>query len=108
LLAGKSLFEFSDEQALIDNIFDSDPESPSQRAGVAIPRQLESLVLRCLDKDPNKRPQSTAEVLDELEAMPAMEPWCQEDAKEWWHAFFATSEDDTDSQPFGSHDGGTL
>jgi hypothetical protein len=50
---------------------------------VAIPAELEALVLACLEKDPARRPESAAELLRRLEAC-AIEPWDSDDAEAWW------------------------
>jgi serine/threonine-protein kinase len=42
------------------------PEPPSQRLGRALPADLEDLVLACLAKTPEQRPQSAEELLDAL------------------------------------------
>lgn len=44
------------------------PEPPSKRLGKPVPASLEAIVLKCLAKDPAKRPQSAAEIIDALDA----------------------------------------
>ncbi len=39
------------------------PVPPSQRTELPIPRELDELVLACLEKDPAKRPQNAEELL---------------------------------------------
>mgnify|MGYP006139588281 CR=1 FL=1 len=38
------------------------PVPPSKRAGITIPPRLEEIILQCLDKNPNKRPQTAREL----------------------------------------------
>jgi serine/threonine-protein kinase len=52
-------------------------------ARVAVPPELELLVLACLHKDPARRPQSTAELRQRLEACP-VEAWDSQRALAWW------------------------
>jgi hypothetical protein len=60
------------------------PVPPSQRTELTIPRQLDELVLACLEKDPNKRPQN-AEVLFELACgCRDSSTWDQHAARAWW------------------------
>ena len=52
--------------------------------GVAVPAELEAVVLACLAKDPDGRPQSAAELRRRIEAC-AVEPWDSAQARNWWH-----------------------
>jgi serine/threonine protein kinase len=47
------------------------PVPPSQRLGRALPRELEDVLLRCLAKAPENRPQSAAELQRALQRMAA-------------------------------------
>jgi hypothetical protein len=62
------------------------PEPPSQRVGRPIPGELEALVLACLAKDPDGRPQSADELADRLDELPQAERWTPERARAWWDA----------------------
>lgn len=59
------------------------PARPSDRLGRRVPRPLEEVLLRCLEKDPSRRPASAAELAATLGAAPLGE-WVQEDARRWW------------------------
>ncbi len=59
------------------------PESPSARAGRALPAELERLVMACLAKDPTQRPGSAEQLGDELRQC-GTEAWSQADARDWW------------------------
>ena len=76
-----------------DNVIDvcrghlyEEPTPPSQRPELEIPHELEALILRCLEKDPGRRPASATALLETLEtiedALPA--PWTQQEARSWW------------------------
>jgi eukaryotic-like serine/threonine-protein kinase len=58
------------------------PESLLAR-GVDVPAALDALVLACLDKNPERRPQTTAELRRRLESCNAP-AWTAEDARAWW------------------------
>jgi serine/threonine-protein kinase len=59
------------------------PVPPSERGGVPLPAALEQLVLALLNKRPEDRPGSAAEVDRALAAID-LEPWGEEQAAEWW------------------------
>ena len=59
------------------------PEAPSSRSGRALPPTLERLVLDCLEKKPDQRPQSAREFLARL-AHAGAEPWDARQAESWW------------------------
>jgi hypothetical protein len=60
------------------------PEPPSARVKTPIPASLEQLVLKCLEKDPAKRPQSAAELVEALDAATDIPPWTAADARAAW------------------------
>lgn len=60
------------------------PPLPSERAGAPVPFDLEALVMACLEKKPEKRPGSAAEVLDKLDACTRVKPWSRAEARRWW------------------------
>jgi len=59
------------------------PEPPSARAGRELPAALEQLVLDCLEKKPERRPQSAREFLERLSRARA-EAWDAWQAEAWW------------------------
>jgi serine/threonine-protein kinase len=61
------------------------PVPPSLRAGREVPASLEALILRCLAKSPQDRPQTAEELLEELSAT-GVARWPLEEAREWWTA----------------------
>lgn len=83
LLTGKACFESASVVHVIARHLNEAPVPPSQRAGLSIPPALEQLVLSCLAKRPEQRPQSAAELSRGLAAID-VEPWDEEQAAEWW------------------------
>ncbi len=64
-LAGRPPFEASSMPELLYLVLEHAPLAPSQLAP-DVPRRLEAIALRCLAKDPAKRPGSAGEVADEI------------------------------------------
>jgi serine/threonine protein kinase len=59
------------------------PESPSSRRGEPLPRNLERLVLDCLEKKPDLRPQSAREFQERLSRV-EVDAWGARQAETWW------------------------
>jgi eukaryotic-like serine/threonine-protein kinase len=83
LLTGKSCFESASVMHVIARHLNEAPLPPSQRARNPVPPALEQLVLACLAKRPEQRPQSAAELSRALGAIDLV-PWDEEQAAEWW------------------------
>jgi serine/threonine-protein kinase len=86
LLSGKMLFERETALSMVLAHTQTAPDRLSKRANQPIPLPLENLVLRCLEKDPARRPQSAKEVYDLLGACDARTEWTAEDAAQWWRS----------------------
>src|SRR5688572_5791748 len=83
LVTGKLVFEAENAfQVIVKHIRDQ-PVPPSLRAGVAVPQPLEDIILSCLAKKPDDRPQS-AEALSRALAATGIAPWTDEQAERWW------------------------
>jgi serine/threonine-protein kinase len=85
LLTGQLVFEGGNSmQQLLRHAHDL-PVPPSQRSELAIPASLDQVVLACLAKHPDQRPQSAGEVGRRLlDAIPEGERWTDERAEHWW------------------------
>lgn len=84
LLTGHHVFEGGTAMAVVFEHLRAEPEPPSRRTELEIPADVERLVLRCLEKDPDRRPGSAAELDSELAACTAAAEWGPERAKAWW------------------------
>jgi serine/threonine protein kinase len=62
------------------------PEPPSVRLGRPVSPELESLILACLAKAPEERPQSAEGLAERLEACNISGKWTQKMAAEWWNS----------------------
>ncbi len=86
LLTGQLVFEADTALAMVLAHVQTPPVAPSLRTEIHIPAPLESIVLRCLEKDPARRPQTARELYDLLGSCDQVEPWTRDDAERWWHA----------------------
>jgi serine/threonine-protein kinase len=75
LLTGKLVFEGATAmQVALAHAVEA-PIPPSQRIGRPIPRDLERIILQCLEKEPERRPRSALELLEMLKGIDyAVEP----------------------------------
>ena len=83
LLTGQQVFTGDTLVTVIAQHLQAVPVPPSQRTAVPIPLALEQLVLACLAKRPEDRPQLArhlAQLLDSIDGM----TWGQNEAVHWW------------------------
>jgi len=84
LLSGKLVFEANSPLQMVMAHLQTPAEPPSTRTEVAIPPDLERVVMSCLSKDPGDRPQ-TAEALSKLLAECSLgAPWSETKGAAWW------------------------
>jgi serine/threonine protein kinase len=83
LLTGQLVFEGEKVFQIIANHLQTSPIPPSQRTDRPVPRELERLILKCLAKSPNDRPQSARDLLQALDLIPT-DRWGEEEAIKWW------------------------
>lgn len=84
LLTGKRVFEASTRHDMLVMHAHQKPLTPSKRLGTPIHEGLEAVLMTCLDKNPNRRPQTARELKERLEALTFNHPWSQERAELWW------------------------
>jgi eukaryotic-like serine/threonine-protein kinase len=85
LLTGQLVFEGNEMQMAVAHV-GTPPKRPSQRTGHAIPADLEALVMDCLEKDRDRRPQSAIELTRRLDALSFGGSWDRDTAAAWWRA----------------------
>jgi hypothetical protein len=85
LLTGRPVFEANSIVELCAAHISESPLPPSKRGIEGIPPELERLILACLAKRPEARPQS-AEQLASAIATSGVATWTREDAESWWRA----------------------
>ena len=84
LLAGADVFQGKSVVEVLSQHLHSAPEPLSAR-GIKLPQALESVILACLSKDPERRPQTAAALRSSIEAC-RIEPWGSESAHAWWRS----------------------
>jgi len=84
LLSGTLVFDRPGAMAMAMAHLAEDPEPPSLRSELPIPASLEQIVLACLAKNPNDRPQSAADLNAMLDACRDVPRWTHADADLWW------------------------
>ncbi len=85
LLSGELVFEAASSLDMLVRQAKDEPVPPSRRSELPIPEDLERVIMRCLEKDPARRPADARELSRLLEACRMPEEWGQEQAAEWWH-----------------------
>jgi len=83
LVTGRNVFEGSGAVEICAKHISDAPVPLSERAGFSIPADFESVVLRCLEKDPGSRPSDAFVLIEELEACADAQGWTQADARAW-------------------------
>lgn len=82
----------------------SEPEPPSLRRGRRLDPALESLILSCLKKRREDRPQSALEFLERLEECQQFGAWKSSDARAWWSSRGAALSERRSTSPRSSGD----
>ena len=84
LLTGQLVFDGPNAMAVALAHVQREPVPPSQRTELAIPACLEEIIMRCLSKDPEKRPANARELARQLMSCKELTPWTAADAERWW------------------------
>jgi eukaryotic-like serine/threonine-protein kinase len=86
LLTGQGVFDGETAAEICQKRLEEEPRPPSCRIGRPICPHLETLILRCLERDRKDRPQSAHELMTLLAASPRIEDWNVEQRAAWWVA----------------------
>ena len=84
LVTGQPVFEGTNPMQIVMAHIQKTPVPPSRRTAIQIPETLEQVILDCLRKDPNERPQTMQELAVRLGGVPLEDPWTEERARQWW------------------------
>ncbi len=84
MLTGRPPFE-SDNPVKIMIAHASQEVVPPRKRNAAIPPELEEIVLRCLEKDPDHRYQDVASLQRALHELVLDDPWSSDRAHDWWN-----------------------
>ena len=85
LLTGEDVFTGDTTLKMITQHLQAVPVPPSARTELPIPAALEQLVLACIAKKPEDRPQTARQLAQSLDAIVGM-TWSEEEARHWWSA----------------------
>ncbi len=83
MITGQTVFEGSVMRTMMAHLQET-PVPPSRRTELDVPPAFDALILRCLEKDPDKRPQTADELASLLGECETAAPWTKEKARAWW------------------------
>jgi serine/threonine-protein kinase len=84
LLTGQLVFEADTPMKMMLQHVQAEPVPPSRRTELRIPRDLDEIVMACLQKDPDKRPQDAQQLFALACGCTSCETWTQDLARHWW------------------------
>jgi serine/threonine-protein kinase len=84
LLTGQQVFTAENAMKLLLAHAHAAPAPPSSRTELSIPADLDALVLTCLAKNRDDRPQSARDLLERLDRIALPRQWTDARAREWW------------------------
>jgi hypothetical protein len=84
LLTGRDVFEGKTAEEICRKQIKEMPERPSKRLDRSVSKDFEDLVLLCLEKDPDRRPNDIPALVKKLRACKDAEDWTEEKRKTWW------------------------
>jgi serine/threonine-protein kinase len=84
LLTGITVFDKPNSMAMAVAHLNEQPTPPSRRSELAIPPSLERVVMACLEKKCEDRPQSVAQLRAMLHGCTDGASWTETDANRWW------------------------
>ena len=84
LLTGQLPFEAETPMKMFVQHLQAVPVPPSERTEVPVPREIDALVLACLEKDPSRRPQNIEAVVEMIDRYRPRDAWNNAAAKAWW------------------------
>lgn len=84
LLTGQPPFAGSSSVDLIVDHVKNIPKRPSEVSEIPIPKALDDIVMKCLEKDPDARFQTPRDLADAMEQVVLEEKWDRKQAEAWW------------------------
>jgi serine/threonine-protein kinase len=100
MLTGRAPFTAASSLEIIVDHVKTVPTRPSEISEVSIPPELESIVMKCLEKKPEDRFQSAWELEEALCSLRFTQPWSRKKAEEWWDLHGILGEDVHDCECF--------
>ena len=84
LLTGQTVFQGSTVMDVLTQHARDEPPPPSRCSELPIPPALDEVILRCLAKRPEDRPQSADELAQALQIACDARAWTEAQGREWW------------------------
>jgi len=84
LLTGHLVFEADNSMKMMLQHLNAVPVPPSARSELPIPAELDDLVMACLQKDPDRRPQDAEQLFKMACECQSGNRWSYEEARHWW------------------------
>ncbi len=84
LLTGQPVFTGKNVREVLQQHMRHTPVKPTERFEISVSAELEDIIMRCLRKKPEDRPETAHEVLQQLAAVVPVQPWSRPDGMEWW------------------------
>jgi eukaryotic-like serine/threonine-protein kinase len=84
LLTGRLVFQAPNAIQMMYQHANAEPVAPSQRSELEVPADLDRIILSCLAKLPENRPQSARELSRLLATTGSASAWSEERAHRWW------------------------
>ncbi len=91
LLTGRYVFDGQSIFELCEQHLKETPMAPSQYAPGRVSADLDRIILKCLEKDPDLRPQTALEMRDLLLSSSQAGTWTDENRVEWWARYKVTA-----------------
>ncbi|MEM9586561.1 MAG: protein kinase [Planctomycetota bacterium] len=88
LLCGKPTFDGDSSIDLCMKQLHQDPVPPSERLGKPLPADLEQVLMMCLARRPDQRPDSIVQVAEMLGECADVDTWTIAEAQHWWEVSF--------------------
>ena len=101
LLTGEHVFPAESLRELYDKHLDEPALSPRQRTTNPISEEMETIILQCLEKEPQRRPQSAVELRSLLLRSPEASAWGTDERAGWWARY--QSQESERLRPAGHH-----
>ena len=84
LLTGQLVFDVDTPMKMLLRHVQEKPVPPSMRTELPIPKELDDLVMACLEKNPDDRPQDAQALFRMACGCMCGETWNGERARSWW------------------------
>jgi hypothetical protein len=106
LVTGKHVFQGDTAHELLAKHVAVAPDPPSKVLGRPVSPDLESVILRCLEKNPRDRPAHAGELLALFEACHVEGVWGQREARDWWLQWREQHPPEEEAETAASHPSG--